>query len=107
MGRGARSFWPNVRPHEAQIVRTLVIPWDRRSSTMVRRFAARCLICGLGGEHVVGRHGAADTLEFKIANCLDCDSLLNSQQNTGADQDLPRFGFVAKPRCNVGDGSYR
>ena len=74
---------------------------------MVRRFAARCLICGLGGEHVVGRHGAADTLEFKIANCLDCDSILNSQQNTGADQDLPRFGFVAKPRCNVGDGSYR
>jgi hypothetical protein len=52
---------------------------------LVRRWVAELssgrrvnLICGFESEYVVGSYGAADTLEFKIANRFNRDSILNS-----------------------------
>src|SRR5262245_26335916 len=59
------------------------------------------------GPHIVGRQRAANALECKIADWFNCYVLLDCHQDTGANQDLPRLGFIAKPRCNVGHGANR
>ena len=52
-----------------------------------------------GGEHVVGRHGAADAFERKIANGFDGHGVFDRQQDTRTNQDLPGLGFVAEPEA--------
>src|SRR5665213_375486 len=43
-----------------------------------------------------------DTLERKLAYRLDRNGALNGHQYTGAYEDLPRLGFVTKPRGDIG-----
>ena len=49
----------------------------------------------------MGRYGS-DALEFKLANCLDRDGVLDRHQDTRANEYLTGLGFVAKAGCNVG-----
>ena len=55
-----------------------------------------------GGKYIVGRHRATDALKRKIANWFDVYSIFNRHQDTRTNQDLPRLGFVAKPRRDIG-----
>src|SRR5262249_3809263 len=43
----------------------------------------------------------ANALECKITDGFDRYVFLNGHQDTGANQDLPRFGFIAKSRRNI------
>src|SRR5262249_24819593 len=65
-------------------------------------FHLRVLICSLSVQDVIGRQRTANALECKIAHWFNRYVLLDGHQHTRANQDLPRLGFVAKPRCNVG-----
>ena len=64
-------------------------------------------ICGRDGEHIVRGYWSADALQFKFANRLDRDGVLDRHQDTRADQNLPWLGLVAKPRCDIGYRSNR
>src|SRR4029077_2853612 len=55
-----------------------------------------------GGENVVGDYRSTNALEFKLANCLDGDGVLDRHQHTRADQNLTGLGFVAEPGCDIG-----
>jgi hypothetical protein len=55
-----------------------------------------------GAEHIVRRQRSPDTLQRKLTNRLNFHGILNSHQHTGTDQDLPRLGFVAERRGNIG-----
>ena len=59
-------------------------------------------IWGCGGNDVVGCHGSADALKFKLANCLDRDGVLDRHQHARANQNLTGLGFVAESRSDVG-----
>jgi hypothetical protein len=50
----------------------------------------------------VSRQRPPDPLERELPNRLDCHGVLNSHQHAGANEDLPWFGFIAKPRCDIG-----
>ena len=54
------------------------------------------------GEDIVGRYGSANALEFKLANWLDGDGVFDRHQDTRANQNLTRLGFVAQPGCDIG-----
>ena len=60
------------------------------------------LTCSFSRQYVVSRQRAANALECKIADWFDRYVFLNCYQDTGANQDLPGLGFVAKPRRDVG-----
>src|SRR5262245_54135781 len=71
-------------------------------------FRPQALICSLTVEDVVSRQRAANALKCKIADRFNRYILLHCHQNTGANENLPGLGFVAKPRSDVGyrsDGS--
>jgi len=65
-------------------------------------FVGARLVCGFGGKHVVSRQSTPDTLERKLLDRLDGHGTLDRHQHARTDQDLPWFGFVAKPRYNIG-----
>src|SRR5262249_12673689 len=52
----------------------------------------------------VGRYWPADALEFKLANRLDADGVLDRHQHARADQNLSGLGFVAQSGRDVGHG---
>ena len=54
------------------------------------------------GNHIVSRQRPPDPLQLELAHGLDCDGVLNLHQNSGADEDLPRLGFIAEARGNIG-----
>src|SRR5579863_8634169 len=55
-----------------------------------------------GGQYVVRRQRTPNTLEHELTHRLDCDGILNRHQHAGTNKDLPRFGFIAKPRSHIG-----
>ena len=67
-----------------------------------RTLCSQSDFCRYGGKHVVGRQGSTDAFEFKFANRFDAYCTLDRHQDPRTNEDLPRLGFVAKPRCNIG-----
>ena len=55
----------------------------------------------------MSRQRPPDTLERELPNRLDCHGILNSHQHAGTNEDLPWFGFIAKPRGDIGDRADR
>src|ERR1700733_4773781 len=82
--RTARPLWPQADIGSC--------PWMPSSSVF-----GRC-----GGDYIVGRHRAADTLEAKVTDRFDIHGVFDGHQHTWADQDLTRLCFVAKSRCDIG-----
>ena len=57
---------------------------------------------GQGGDNIVGGYGSANALERKLANRFDGYGVFDRHQNTRANQNLTRLGFVTQPGCDVG-----
>ena len=57
------------------------------------------------GHHIVRRQRPPDPLQLELAHWLDLHGVLDLHQHSRTDEDLPRLGFVAKPRGDVGNGA--
>src|SRR4029077_10232884 len=57
-----------------------------------------------GTDHVVRRQGPPDPLQLELTDWLNLHRILNLHQHSRTDEDLTRFGLIAKPR---GDVRYR
>ena len=60
------------------------------------------LIREIGSEYVVRRQWPPDPLQLKLAHWLDLHDVLDLRQHPRTNQDLARFGFIAKARGDVG-----
>ena len=56
---------------------------------------------GSRGEHIISGKRTATTLERKLSDRLDRDSVFDLQQHARTDQDLPGLGFGAQPRATL------
>ena len=54
------------------------------------------------GNHIVRRQRPPDPLQLELADWLDLHGILDLHQHSRTDEDLPRLGFIAKPRGDVG-----
>ena len=55
-----------------------------------------------GSNHIVRRQRPPDPLQLELTHGLDLHRVLDLRQHSRADEDLPRLGFVAKARGDVG-----
>ena len=55
------------------------------------------------GEHIVRRQRPPDPLQLELTDRLDRHGVLDLHQHPRTDEDLPRLGFIAKPRGDVGN----
>ena len=55
-----------------------------------------------GSNHIVRRQWPPDPLQLELADWLDLHGVLDLRQHTRTNEDLPRLGFIAEARGNVG-----
>jgi hypothetical protein len=64
------------------------------------------LVCSIAflccANHVVRRQRPPDPLQLELADWLNLHGVLDLRQHPRTNQDLPRLGFIAKPRSNIG-----
>ena len=56
--------------------------------------------------HIISRQRPPDPLQLELADRLNRHGVLDLCQHPRTDEDLPRLGFVAEPRRDVGYGPY-
>ena len=61
---------------------------------------------GCGAHHIVRRKRPPDPLQLELADWLDLHGILDLHQHARANENLTGLGLVAKPRGDVGYGSY-
>ena len=55
-----------------------------------------------GADHIVRRQRSPDPLQRELTHRLDLHGVLDLRQHSRADEDLPRLGFIAQPRGDIG-----
>ena len=53
-------------------------------------------------DHIIRRQRPPDPLQLELTDRLDAHGVLDLHQHSRADEDLPRLGFIAQPRGDVG-----
>ena len=54
------------------------------------------------GQYIVRRQRPPDPLQLELTDRLDFHGILDLRQHARANENLPRLGFVAEPRGDVG-----
>ena len=88
------GFFPNSdKPRFSRVSKRRSRNWDNSLSSRDDPTAA---------DHIVRRQRPPDPLQLELTDWLDLHGVLDLRQHSRADEDLPRLGFIAEPRGDVG-----